>query len=128
MGTVEVGEEGTGGFITMRISRTKRPRSTTRLSTITMENSRRTFLVVFLKSSSSNPTRKVMVEDMKITAMMKVTYMKIMDMTREVAKDFSMMEALRMEEEILMSAISVIFRRQREENLIIYQYLMFVIE
>ena len=109
MGTVEVGEEGTGGFITMRISRTKRPRSTTRLLTITMENSRRTSLAVFLKRSSSNRTRKM---DMKTTAMM----VKIMDMTREVAKDFSMMEALRMEEEILMSAISVIFRRQREEE------------
>ena len=117
---VEVGEEGAGAFITMRISRTKRPRSTTRLSTITMENTRRTFLVVFLKRSSSNRTRKVTVEDMKITAMMKVTYMKIMDMTREVAKDFSMMEVLRTEEEILMLAILVIFRRQSEETAIIY--------
>jgi len=111
LATVEVGEEGAGGFITTRMSRTKRLRSTTRLSTITMENSRGTFLVVFLKRSSSNRTRKV--KDMKITDMMKVTYMKIMDMTREVAKDFSMMEALRMEEEILMSAILVIFRLQR---------------
>ena len=119
MGTVEVGEEAAGGFITMRILRTKRPRSTTRLSTITMENSRKTFLVVFLRNSS-NRTGKVMMEDMKITAMTKVTNMKILDMTREVAKDFSMMAALRMEEEILMLATLVIFRRHREEKSIIY--------
>ena len=120
LGTVEVGEEGTGGFITTRISPTKHLRSTTQQSTITMENIRGTFLVGSLKRNSNNSLRKVTGENMKITAMMKVTYMKIMDMTREVAKDFSMMEASRMEAEILMLAILVIFRRQREVEAIIY--------
>ena len=123
MGTVEVGEEGPGGFITTRISPTKHLKSTTPLSTITMENSRRTFLVGFLRRSNNNSLRKMAGEDMKIMAMMKVTFMKIMDMTREVAKDFSMMEALRTEEEILMLAISVIFRRQKEEKVITYIFI-----
>ena len=80
-----------------------------------MENSRRKFLVVFLR-------RKETGEDMKITAMMKVTSMKILAMTREVAKDSSMMEVLRTAGEILMLEISVIFRRVRGEIAIIYSY------
>ena len=72
--------------------------------------------------------RKETGEDMKITAMMKVTSMKITAMTREVAKDSSMMEVLRTAGEILMLEISVIFRRRREEIAIIYSYLMFVKE